>query len=486
MPAFPQQFTSTISHWQASNRGRGSLWNHGRHDPLPTEVVDYVIIGAGVTGASLAYQITRAGGAADGKSVVVLDAKDVASCASGRNGGHIAPRSWELFGPLTTPLEEGGAGLSEEDALDILYFEAEHLEVTADIIRKEKLDVDLWTGQRLEVFTTDEGVRRNRELMAQFFAAKAKSAKHRHKRVDWELVADTAEAQRLTRLPAAKELIRGPAGSWHPHRGTTGLLRLALASTSSYCRFFSWAPVARLEQLDSGGWALHCGERGVVRAREVVLATNAYTRHLFPEDMARGEGIPAHIIPYRHQACHITPPDSYAGDGALTNSYSVERGPYLIQTPAGGMILGPFSATVIDVFGSKRDMYPIEDDSGTTGKFRNWMAGYCPQNFAGWGAEKDGEGVDRVWSGILCHSVDLVPLVGRVLDKPGLWASISYNGHGMAKIVNITRCLAENMRTGVWDDRLPRCFEITHARLERAKKCKPFLDEVKDAEKAKL
>lgn len=35
------------------------------------------------------------------------------------------------------------------------------------------------------------------------------------------------------------------------------------------------------------------------------------------------------------------------------------------------MILGPFSATVIDVFGSKRDMYPIEDDSGTTGKFRN-------------------------------------------------------------------------------------------------------------------
>lgn len=143
------------------------------------------------------------------------------------------------------------------------------------------------------VFTTDEGVRRNRELMAQFFSAKAKSAKHRHKRVDWELVSDTAEAQRLTRLPEAKELIRGPAGSWHPHRGTTGLLRLALESKSSYCRFYSWAPVARLEQLDGGGWALHCAERGVIRAREVVLATNAYTRHLFPEDMARGEGIPA-------------------------------------------------------------------------------------------------------------------------------------------------------------------------------------------------
>lgn len=62
----------------------------------------------------------------------------------------------------------------------------------------------------------------------------------------------------------------------------------------------------------------------------------------------------------------------------------------------------------------------------------------------------------------------------------------THAGHGMAKIVNITRCLAENMRTGVWDDRLPRCFEITHARLERAKKCKPFLEEAKDGEKAKL
>lgn len=40
-----------------------------------------MIIGAGASGTSLAYHLSRAGGAAEGKSVVILDAKDVASGA---------------------------------------------------------------------------------------------------------------------------------------------------------------------------------------------------------------------------------------------------------------------------------------------------------------------------------------------------------------------------------------------------------------------
>lgn len=81
MPPFPQPFTSTTSHWQATNRGPTALWNHGRDAPLPSSA-DIVVIGAGITGASLAYQLTRPGGAGEGKRVVVLEARDVASGAS--------------------------------------------------------------------------------------------------------------------------------------------------------------------------------------------------------------------------------------------------------------------------------------------------------------------------------------------------------------------------------------------------------------------
>lgn len=117
MPAFPQPFTSTVSHWQATvsgpsrprrpllnylysqNRGPTSLWNHGRDAPLPTKA-DIVIVGAGVTGesrtvgakrqvmfgadrqgSSLAYHLTRPGEVGEGKRIIVLEAKDVASGA---------------------------------------------------------------------------------------------------------------------------------------------------------------------------------------------------------------------------------------------------------------------------------------------------------------------------------------------------------------------------------------------------------------------
>lgn len=43
-------------------------------------------------------------------------------------------------------------------------------------------------------------------------------------------------------------------------------------------------------------------------------------------------------------------------------------------------------------------------------------------------------------------------------------------GHGMASILNATRYLAEHIKTGQWQQGLPRCFEITEERLRRAAK----------------
>jgi hypothetical protein len=59
MSSFPQPWTSTVSHWQATNRGASSLWNHGREDQLPSEVIDYVIIGGGITGSLFIQQVEQ-------------------------------------------------------------------------------------------------------------------------------------------------------------------------------------------------------------------------------------------------------------------------------------------------------------------------------------------------------------------------------------------------------------------------------------------
>lgn len=45
------------------------------------------------------------------------------------------------------------------------------------------------------------------------------------------------------------------------------------------------------------------------------------------------------------------------------------------------------------------------------------------ENFTGWGEEGYGEGLTRVWTGILTSVKDYLPLVGEVPGKAGLFVS---------------------------------------------------------------
>lgn len=139
------------------------------------------------------------------------------------------------------------------------------------------------------VFNTIPGAKSNEVAYRAFHSALAKSDRFRGRDIGWRLISDRSEARKVARQADAVSANIGPAGSCHPHRLTTALLRLALESTS--CQLFSWAPVLKLEQKGEG-WNLDCGSRGTISAGQVVCATNAWTKHLFPES-TNGEGIGA-------------------------------------------------------------------------------------------------------------------------------------------------------------------------------------------------
>ncbi|WOO78253.1 uncharacterized protein LOC62_02G001803 [Vanrija pseudolonga] len=432
MPAFPQPFTSTVSHWQETNRGPTSLWSHGREASLPTEVVDYVIIGAGATGAALGYQLSRAGAGGVGKSIVLLDAKDAASCASGRNGGHVAPRAWAIFPILMAPLEKGGGGLNAEQVLDIIFFEQ---------------DTWIWSS----------ALSKTRDSRSTFGVDTDASPKYKHRKLDWTVIMDPAEAKRVSRINDAVACNLVPSGSWHPHRGVTALLRLALESKAANVQFFSWAPASGITNLANGLVSVDCGPRGIVTARQVIVATNAYTRHLLPETQDL-------LVPRLAQACRVVPTASYSGPESLSTTYTVREGPYLIQTPNSGLIFGPYP--IID---ETEHVFNVEDDSIITPGVGAWLDSWCRDHFVNWGKESAGEGLVHHWSGVICHSADLRPFVGAVPGRPGVFISAGYSGHGMAQLVNITRGLVNQLRTGQWDDAIPRSFALTEHRMERAR-----------------
>ncbi|ODN84013.1 hypothetical protein L202_00048 [Cryptococcus amylolentus CBS 6039] len=487
MSTFPQPFTSTVSHWQATNRGPDSFFGHNKDKALPSEVIDYVVVGAGMAGASTAYHLTREV-ITPGKTTVVLEAKDVASGATGRNGGHCAPYSFSALPELTKPLSEGGGGLSIDDALDVLDLERRVLLWVEETVHREGWEIDLWKGEKVEVRLTQTQAQRMDVLYKKWAEARNKSEKYKDIPLEWSWTWDEKKAQADTRFKGAVAYSKGPAGSIHPHKLASAFLRSALKSGQA--ELYSWAPVQGIQKVDgaatvekqseNGLWEVNLGKRGKLRARNVVICTNAYTPGLL-----KGTDIERFLTPFQGQAANVTPPPTYSGSSSLAYTYTSENGTYLISTPHAGIVLGLTSDNAIKQgVMDKKEIYGNWNDSYVQPAAEKWLGEFCKKNFEGWGEEAVGEGRIRAWTGIQCATQDTLPLIGSVplqqlqdekKGNEGLYVAAGFQGHGMARIVLSTKYLAEYITTGQWNDGLPSSFIITQERLERGNKAPPYI-----------
>lgn len=137
----------------------------------------------------------------------------------------------------------------------------------------------------------------------------------------------------------------------------------------------------------TGRWILKTS-RGVVKAKQVVMATNAYTSALLPEYTNK-------IIPYRAVCSHIVTPGKAP---LLTNSYALRFAEwdfdYLIPRPDGSIIVGGARRAYI---GHQEDWYGNVDDTKLIERARHYFDGYMQRHFSGW--ENSGAYVDDIWTG---------------------------------------------------------------------------------------
>jgi glycine/D-amino acid oxidase-like deaminating enzyme len=103
-----------------------------KSESLP-QSADIVVIGSGISGASVAYTIlTECRELGIEKNVVILEARQVCSGATGRNGGHIKCSPYLTYSELK-------AVLGPEKAKRVLHFQLKHLATILELVEAEGL-----------------------------------------------------------------------------------------------------------------------------------------------------------------------------------------------------------------------------------------------------------------------------------------------------------------------------------------------------------
>lgn len=132
---------ATKSFWRSDPQ---ALDNHRTTEQLPAKA-DIVIIGAGYAGASITHHLLEKSKAlGQSVSIVILEAREACSGATGRNGGHVKPDPYNrAAGALKTH--------GKEAAEEVASFEARQVKEVQKLVERENIDCDFVVTRATDV-----------------------------------------------------------------------------------------------------------------------------------------------------------------------------------------------------------------------------------------------------------------------------------------------------------------------------------------------
>ncbi len=255
------------------------------------------------------------------------------------------------------------------------------------------------------------------------------------------------------------------AGSLSGYGFGVGVLRMGVERGVNLQTGTAVTGLVRVEE-EGKGWEVKT-ERGTVVAKRVVLATNGYTAGVWK----RFQGV---VVPLRGQVVAQRPGRGLPRGGCLERTYSFvyERGfEYMVTRPEGSR----FAGDVVIGGGLVREPddglleFGTTDDGTVNEGISEYLRESTPRYFGrGWGEDNPEGRTRREWTGIMGFSPDGFPLVGEVPGESGLWASVSFQGHGMVLCWMCARALVDMMEGRDGDELrewFPDVFRITEERL---------------------
>ncbi|KAJ5784011.1 uncharacterized protein N7518_009688 [Penicillium psychrosexuale] len=418
------------------------LDNHQTTTELPKEA-DILIIGGGYVGASAAYRLLAENPQNPTPRVVLVEARELCSGATGRNGGHLRP---DIYSATALFTERYGI----EAAAEIVRFEISHLKIMEELVRKENIDCELTFTRSYDMYL-DEDQLKKAKAFYDFLVDQGLDFMNDVKYLS------QAETQDIAHVRDAKGGFSFPTGHLWPYKLVAHLIRTAV---SHGLNLQTNTPVSEIGETPNadGSWRVTTS-RGVINARKIILATNAFTSALAPEYSKA-------IIPCKGICSQIA-----AAPGAphqeLPGTYCIRIGPegyiYQISRNDGPLIVGGASHLFKD---DREEWYNNPDDGKLIKVAADYFDGYMQRTFLGW---EDSEAeIKHIWAGVMGYSADSLPHVGSIPGKPGQFIAAGFNGHGMPVAFLSGKAVADMAQSSVAfeDTGLPRLYKTSLARLE--------------------
>ncbi|KAF7978979.1 hypothetical protein HWV62_44233 [Athelia sp. TMB] len=503
-PGLPSSHPS-LSFWTVP---KASIADH--LSDLPKHA-DIVVIGSGLTGTSFARTVLKSERALQ---VVMLDARQTCAGASGRNGGHVNPVTYEEYEELK---HEYGA----KDARKIVRFRLKHFPELEKVVKEEGLleETEWRSVEHSEVYFEPgqfETAQKRYKIFAADMPEEAAQCKFYDGKDAIEVKSRTGADDREQRFHVAPDALgcfTSYGGALHPYRFVTGVLARLLDSYSENFHLLTNTPCTHISPPTSTTpFYTVTTPRGTITASHVVHATNGHLSHLLPTFRSK-------VVPVRATMTAQRPGTSLSKstlDGRRTFVFYRQKSgyDYLTQMRSGEhelMVGGGFGS------GSEDALYRNvgnADDSDYELSLAGHLSGIVPVHFGekNWGAEKQPAFHDRdandgvewnqgrvkaIWSGTVALSADLLPWVGRLPEKlagrpcpppsstpsidslhapltapPGEWVSACYTGEGMVHAWLCARALAHMVlgteKEGGVGDWFPEQMRVTTKRWEKA------------------
>jgi glycine/D-amino acid oxidase-like deaminating enzyme len=349
-----------------------------------------VVVGAGYTGLSAALHLAEAG-----KDVVVLEAVEIGTRASGVNGGQVIPgvkHDPDTLEALLGPYAGGRLVATAAGGPDLVF----------DLIARHGIDCETRRAGWIQPATSESALVQLARRAEQWWRRGAAV----------ELLSRREVLQLTGSARYCGGLLDRRGGTVQPLAYVRGL---AHAVRRSGGHIFTHSPAARLARM-AGAWSIET-PRGSVSAPLVILATNAYTDTLSDELRRTVVAVPSFQVataPLPPGLRSTILPDGHAASDTnhLLRYFRLDAAGRLVLGTRGTFAPAPALRHVQHHYRAVREIYPQLKDIS----------------------------FEYHWGGLVAMTRDSLPHMHEL--APGLYAGLGYNGRGVAMATVMGRLLA--------------------------------------------